>query len=336
MSSLFCGIDLGTRASSICVVDSSKKVIKRWTGKNEEISEVVRKLCSDIHCVVEASPLAESVCRLIEAIGGTIEIIDSRHAKALLNGKKKTDRIDAQVLAELAQMGWYKPIHRKEGKCREQRSFLVARAQIVKSATSLKNTIRGMFKANGVVLPKGGDGRVFVKIVRDAMKMLPVLVQSSVTQLLICWIQLHRSETRMYRALDKIAHQDATASLLMTVPGVGAATAVGFASTIATHTRFSHKKKVASYLGLAPKVYQSGDTNYHGHITKKGDSLLRWLLTEAASAILTRIKEPFALREWGLRLVEQKGLAKAKIAVARKLSELLFTMWRSNKAFATA
>jgi hypothetical protein len=58
------------------------------------------------------------------------------------------------------------------------------------------------------------------------MKMLPVLVQSSVTQLLICWIQLHRSETRMYRALDKIAHQDATASLFMTVPGVGAATAV--------------------------------------------------------------------------------------------------------------
>lgn len=336
MDTLFCGIDLGTRASSVCVIDSGKRVIKRWSGKNKELSGVIGEFGSGIHCVIETSPLAESVCRSIEDVGGTIEIIDSRHAKALLHGKKKTDRIDAQVLAELAQMGWYKPIHRKEGKCREQRTFLVARAQIVKSATSLKNTIRGMFKANGVVLPKGGDGQVFVRTVREAMKTLPALVQSSITQLLACWIQLHRSEARMYRTLDNVARKDDTASLLMTVPGVGAATAIGFASTIATHTRFSDKKKVASYLGLAPKVYQSGDTNYHGHITKKGDSLLRWLLTEAANAILTRITEPFALQEWGLRLVEQKGMAKAKVAVARKLSELLFTMWRTNKAFVAA
>ncbi len=336
MDRLFCGIDLGTRASSVCIIDSKKRAIKRWSGKNHELAGIIEKFCPNIHCVVETSPLAESTCRSIEALGGSIEIIDSRHAKALLNGKKKTDRIDAQVLAELAQMGWYKPIHRKEGKCREQRSFLVARAQIVKSATSLKNTIRGMFKANGVVLPKGGDGQAFVRTVREAMKTLPTLVQSSVTQLLICWIQLHRSKAGMYRTLDKIAHRDASASLLMTVPGVGAATAVGFSSTIATHTRFSDKKKVASYLGLAPRVYQSGDANYHGHITKKGDSLLRWLLIEAAHVILTRIKDPFALREWGLRLVEKKGLAKAKIAVARKLSELLFTIWKTNKAFVAA
>lgn len=140
----------------------------------------------------------------------------------------------------------------------------------------------------------------------------------------------------MYRALEKIARQYATANLLITVPGVGAATALGFASTIATHTRFSDKKKVASYLGLAPKVYQLGDTNYHGHITKEGDSLLRWLLTEGANTILTRIKEPLALKERGLRLVEQKGMAKANVAIARKLSELLFIIWRTNKAFVSA
>lgn len=193
-----------------------------------------------------------------------------------------------------------------------------------------------MLKANGIVLSKGGFGHVFVRAVREAIKELPEIVQTSITQLLICWIQLHRSQAKMYSVLKKMAQKDATASLLMSVPGVGAATAIGFASTIATHTRFADKKKVASYLGLAPRVYQSGDTNYHGHITKKGDSLLRWLLTEAANVILTKIKSPFALREWGLRLVEKKGMAKAKIAVAQKLSELLFTIWKTQKAFVLA
>jgi transposase len=284
--------------------------------------------------VVESSPLAESLSRSVEELGATIEVIDSRHTKSVLNGRKKTDRIDAQVLAELAQLGWYKPVHRKEGKSREQRSFLVARSQVVRSATSLKNTLRGLFKSHGIVLSQGRDGAAFVKAVREAMWGLPSLVQESIRSLLSCWIQLHRTQASMYRTLNKIAKQDATASLLMTVPGVGAATAVGFASTIATHTRFSDKKKVASYLGLAPRVYQSGETSYHGHITKQGDRLLRWLLTEAANSILTRVKQSFPLREWGLRLAEKKGLAKAKVAVARKLAELLFTLWKAGQPFA--
>jgi len=193
-----------------------------------------------------------------------------------------------------------------------------------------------MLKAHGIVLPKGGDGAAFVKTVRDAIAPLPFMVQASLRHLLVCWIQLHRAQVSMYRGLEREAKKDPTATLLMTVPGVGAATAIGFSSTIATHTRFSDKKKVASYIGLAPRVYQSGDTNYHGHITKKGDALLRWLLIEAANAVLTRIKQPFPLKEWGLRLVEKKGMAKAKVAVARKLAELLFTIWRTQKAFVAA
>lgn len=334
MEALFCGIDLGTRASAICVIDSKKRVVKRWSGRNKQIIEALKEFSPALHCVVESSPLAESLCRSIEELGVTIEVVDSRHTKAVLNGKKKTDRIDAQVLAELAQLGWYKPVHRKDGKSREQRSFLIARSQIVKSATSMKNALRGLFKSHGIVLSQGRDGAAFVRAVREAMGGLPSIVQESIRSLLSCWIQLHRSQASMYRTLNRIAKKDPTASLLMTVPGVGAATAVGFSSTIATHARFSDKKKVASYLGLVPRVYQSGDTSYHGHITKQGDRLLRWLLTEAANSILTRVKQSFPLREWGLRLAEKKGLAKAKVAVARKLAELLFTLWRTGQPFA--
>lgn len=333
MNALFCGIDLGTRASAICVVDNNKKVIREWSGKNTELARVIKQYCPNVLCVVESSPLAETVCKWIEELGGKIEIVDSRHTKAILCAKKKTDRIDAKVLAELAQMGWYRSVFRKDGKAREQRSFLIARNQIVKSATAMKNAIRGVFKASGVVLSKGQDGAAFIRAVRQSMKELPPLVQESIRSLLGCWAELHRSQARMYRKLTKVAEKDKTASLLMTVPGVGAATALGFVSTISNPQRFADKKQVASYLGLAPRVHQSGDTSYHGPITKQGDPLLRWLLCEAANSILTRVKQSFPLREWGLKLAEKIGMAKAKVAVARKLAELLFTMWKTEKAF---
>lgn len=314
-------------------MDNNKKVLHEWSGKNTQLAREIKRYSPDILCVVESSPLAETVCKWVEELGGKVEIVDSRHTKAILCGKKKTDRIDARVLAELAQMGWYRAVFRKDGKAREQRSFLVARQQIVKSATAMKNAIRGVLKASGVVLSKGKDGAAFESAVRESMKELPPLVRDSISNLLECWLQLHRTQAEMYRKLTKEAERDKTASLLMTVPGVGAATALGFVSTINNTQRFADKKQVASYLGLAPRVHQSGDTSYHGPITKQGDPLLRWLLCEAANSILTRVQQSFPLREWGLKLKERVGLAKAKVAVARKLAELLFTMWKTEKAF---
>lgn len=336
MRELFCGIDVGTRASAICLINNEKKVVKRWQGSTSKVSEVLKDFGPKVHCVTESGPLAETICAAVEKHGATIEIVDSRHTKAILKGKKKTDRIDAQVLAELAQLGWYKPIHRKSGVNREQRSYLVARDQTVRSATRMKNCIRGLLKSHGIVLPKGTDGREFMRQVRDACNTLPYMLRDGVRGLLVCWIKLHRTQLRMYKMLDKMVKKNPTAKLLTSIPGVGAATAFGFVCTIATHTRFSKKKQVASYFGLAPRIHQSGDTNYNGRITKQGDSLMRFLLVEAAHSLLTRTRKPSPLREWGLKLAERKGMGKAKVAVARKLTELMFTMWQKNQPYMVA
>lgn len=333
MNKLFCGIDLGTRSSSFCIIDEKKALVRRWSGKNEHLVSELSKEGKELQCVVEASPLAESTCDKVEAIGSKIEIVDSRHTKALLHGKKKTDKIDAQVLAEIAQLGWYKPIYRKSGKARNQRTVLGGRAAIVKVATQIKNTIRGLLKVHGLVLPSSCEGEVFVKGVSEISKNLPKEVQSIIRDLVSVWQVAHNCQREEYKELTKAAKKDSTAKRLMTVPGVGPATALGFASTIAAHERFKDPKHVASYLGLVPRVYQSGATHFHGRITKQGDKLVRWLLIESASCLLTRTKASFPLKEWGLKLAEKKGMAKAKIAVARRLAILLFTLWRKNIDF---
>ena len=283
--------------------------------------------------MIEAGPLAESICVAVEGVGASIEIIDSRHTKALLHGNKKTDRIDAHVLSELACMGWYKPVYRRSGNVRQQRSLLKGRAALVKVSTDLKNAIRGLLRAHGIVLPARSQGAKFVAAVTEAIQVLPAELQRVFGDLLAVWSDANNRQKSGYRELVKIAQKDDLARRFMTVPGVGPATALGFAATIATHTRFKDAKHVVGYLGLAPRVHQSGDTNFHGRITKNGDSMMRWLLVEAANAILTLVKEPFALREWGLKLAERKGFAKAKVAVARRLAELLFTLWRDERDF---
>ena len=92
MNTLFCGIDLGTRVSSLCIMDANRKVMRSWEGKNSKMLDELRGYGGKMHCIVESAPLAESVCLGLESIGLTAEVVDSRHTKALLNGKKKTDK----------------------------------------------------------------------------------------------------------------------------------------------------------------------------------------------------------------------------------------------------
>jgi transposase len=335
MIKLFCGIDLGTRSSALCIVDETKKVIHRWGGSNAKLSEELGKWTSKaaVRCVVEAGPLAESICLKVESVGATIEIVDSRHTKALLHGKKKTDRIDAQVLAELCLMGWYKPVFRKSGEAREARVLIAGRVRLVEVCTELKNSIRGLLKSLGIVLPAGCEGERFVDAVEEAVEKVSEDIQRTILDLLEVWREAHRRQKLSYKKLGQIAVKDATSKRSMTVPGIGPATALAFTATIATHNRFQNGAQVAAYVGLAPTVHQSGDTEFHGRITKKGDRLLRWLLVEAAGVIMTRVKQSFPLREWALRLATRKGAAKAKVALARRLAVLLFTLWKTETDF---
>ena len=110
-------------------------------------------------------------------------------------------------------------------------------------------------------------------------------------------------------------------------------TAVAFVSTVDDPRRFARSDQVAAYMGLAPSVYQTGDTHYTGSITREGDKLTRTLLAEAANALLAHYRGDCALKRWGERLAERKGGGKARIAVARKMAMVLHRMWINNEPF---
>jgi transposase len=117
-----------------------------------------------------------------------------------------------------------------------------------------------------------------------------------------------------------ITRKDDVCRQLMSAPGVGPITALAFRATIDHPTRFRRSRDVGAHLGLTPARYQSGETDIQGKVSRCGDELARTALYEAAHTLLIRSKKWSSLRVWGLQIAKRRGIAKARVAVARKLA----------------
>ncbi len=117
----------------------------------------------------------------------------------------------------------------------------------------------------------------------------------------------------------------------MSIPGIGAVTATSFTTAIEDPENFRKSRSVGAWLGLTTRRYQSGEVDYDGHISRRGDAHLRGLLYEAATVILTRTRADSALRAWGLKLREKIGFKRAAVAVARKLAVIMHAMLKSGQ-----
>lgn len=330
----YCGIDLASKSSAICVLDEHhERIFEGLCATDEDGFRQALKAYRGLRCVVEASPLSEWVAGILESLGHEVIVVDPRKAKAVICSKKKTDKLDARNLARMAATGWYTAVHRKSAEARLLRSHLIARKGLVDTQRQQGNRIRGLLRAHGIVLGKVSSGeferRVLEQLDTRCAGLLP-----AIRPLLESWSSLRRSIAGLTKQIKHLARQDRECRLLMTAPGVGPLVSSAYIATIDDPGRFSRGDQVAAYLGLVPSVNQSGETDYSGRITKEGDALLRWLLVEAAHVLLTRSRGDCALKRWGKRLEQRKGAAKAKVAVARKLAMILHRMWLSNTPFA--
>ncbi|MGR8953527.1 MAG: IS110 family transposase [Gammaproteobacteria bacterium] len=329
----YCGIDLASKASAFCVMDGTGVIMRE-----EEIptdADGFRTRLGSVEgmkCVVEASPLAEWAAQTLEALGHEAVIIDARRAKAVVCTKKKTDRVNARDLANMARTGWYTAVHRKSETARELRSWLTARAGLVETANALNARIRGLLRAHGIKLGKVAEREFEMKVQAAAEARVPAL-GGALTPLLALWRQSIDAAEVLRKEITARTQQDTVCRRLMSVPGVGPLTAAAYLATIDDPERFQRSDQVGAYLGLVPSVYQSGDIDYRGRITKEGDGLLRWLLVEAAHSLLSHTRRDFALKRWGKRLEAQKGTGKARVAVARKLAVILHRLWITGETF---
>lgn len=331
----YAGLDVSVKETAICVIDGAGAMI--WHGKvatrTETIADALARHAPELERAgMETGPVAVWLWHGLRDANVPLDCIHARRAAAALKLQvNKTDRNDAQGLAQLVRTGWYEPVPMKSMATHRVRAILVARQQIVGMCTALINKIRGLAKTFGVIVAPG-KGASFDRAVRAGLPEDPTV--RNLLESLLATLTTLRDQRRVFdRQLAKFAKENETCRRLTSAPGVGSLTAIAFAAAIEDPTRFRRARDVGAYLGLTPKRYQSGEVDIGGRISKCGDRLTRSLLFEAASVILYRTRGDLGLRDWALRIAARSGSWKARVALARKLAVVLFRMMRDRSSF---
>jgi transposase len=191
--------------------------------------------------------------------------------------------------------------------------------------------MRGLMKTFGLIVPRSMGGR-FETHVRTLLAGDAALARI-ILPLLEAWRSLRKQTAELSRQVLAEARRNQHCQLLMSIPGVGAITATSYLTAVEDPANFKRSRSVGAWLGLTTRRYQSGEVDYDGHISRRGDTHVRSLLYEAAVVILTRSHAASDLRTWGMKLRERVGFKRAAVAVARKLAVIMHAMLRSGELF---
>lgn len=331
----FVGLDVSQKSTSICVVDAAGAMMWRGTcvSAPEQLAEVIRSHAGDdVRVGLETGPMTPWLVHELRGRGLDVVCLDARHARAALKMQlNKTDQNDAEGLAHIMRTGWFRAVHVKSFDSHKARSLLGARVQLVGMTTRLSNHIRGVLKTFGL-LPGSMRGMRFDRRVEAMLADRPDIAPI-VTPMLSAWRQLREQIAVFDKAVRQITRQSPACQLLMSVPGIGALSVLAYVSAIEDPARFKTSRAVGAHFGLTPRQYQSGEIDRSGRISRCGDALGRTLMYEAAVVILTRVKRASALKDWALAVAKRAGPGKARIALARKLTVILHSIWRSGERF---
>ena len=332
------GMDVSDTSAHVCVMNRN--------GISEEFVVVLEEQAllkrlpfvgADAGVIVmETGTRAAWLKRLLTKAGWRVIVADSRKLKAISGQAIKTDTRDARILARFGMVDeampsterllsdtWVRPIE-------HQAIFdqLALRDQLVRQRGDLIRRVRSMVKMRGDKLPNCST--------RSFQNWLPTLAPELRTLVLPAFsviVALTQSIDTLEDSLEKQLKAIPAARRMLTVSGAGELTVMAFYAVVGDPTRFADSRDIGPYLGLTPRIDQSGQMNPRLGISKCGNSLTRRLLVQCANHILGPKGKACALRTWGLMKTEQQGKKsskKVRIAVARKLAVMLLAIWKND------
>jgi transposase len=334
----YAGIDVSLEASHVCVIDGSGKIVREAKLASEPAALIAWFGSLELGLTrigLEAGPLSQWLYAAMRDAGLAVELLETRHARnAFKIMPVKTDRKDAQGIAELMRLGWFRPVHCKSMEAQETRAMLTARKLVQKALHEVEMSLRGVLRGFGLKVGKVAPAQ-FAARIRELVEGHPNLTVIA-TAMLAVRDALRRKFQGFEKRLRAIARGDTRARLLMSVPGVGTIVALTYAAAIDDPARFASSKTVGAHFGLTPTRYQSGETDRAGRISKMGDASVRVVLYESAHIIITKpVPGCGALKSWAMRIAKRAGMKKAKVALARKLAVIMHRMLVDGTTFTT-
>jgi len=328
------GVDLHKVNTQVCELDEAGAVAREVrvpTGRKHFAKLFAKR--ERLRILLESSTESEWVARYLEELGHEVIVADPGYAPMYPHRVRrvKTDQRDARALAEACRNGIYRRAHRCSEVHRRVRAQLAVREALVRTRSRYISIVRALLRSEGLRV-RSGDASTFVERVGELQ--LPTHLEETVRSLLEIMEDITERLREMDHGLDVIARSDAVVRRLCTAPGVGPVTAINFKAVLDRIERFSNAHRLESYLGLVPGEKSSGEKRHRGHLTKRGNTRARWLMVEAAWCVL-RGKAPGTqgLAAWGNRIAARRGKRVAVAALARKMTGILYAMWRDGTDF---
>jgi transposase len=286
--------------------------------------------------LIEAGGHSPWISRLAGTCGMEVVVANPRRVELISKSDRKTDRADAELLAELGRTNvqLLAPITHRSEAAQQDLALLRARDELVSTRTSLINHVRGVLKSHGLRAPRCSADSFGSRA--------GAAISSALAEALTPLVELILSMTKTIKSLDgKIerwcVERHPVTQSLQHISGVGPNVSLTYVLTLADPKRFDKSRDVGPYLGIVPRKRSSGMSDPQMHITKAGDGRMRRLLVISANYILGRFGPDCDLRRYGLKIAGEGNnkIAKkrARIAVARKLAVLMHHLWKTGEVY---
>jgi len=323
------GCDYHPSFQQIAFVDTETgELQERRLQHREEAEKFYRDLAAQGRKVgvgMEASGHARWFERLLAELQCELWIGDAAEISAKRVRKQKTDRQDAQLILRLMMKDDFPQIWVPSWENRDLRQLLWHRHRMVQARTRIMNQLQAVALNEGLRSKK----RLWREAGREQLEAIRLAPWASQRRrdLLELLDRLNPTIAKLTQAIEEEVGKRPAARRLQTHPGVGPLTALAFVLIIGKADRFQCGKQIASYLGLVPLEKSSGHQRRLGHITKQGNSLLRFLLVEAAQVTVRSLPE---WRSKYVHLTMRRGRKIAKVAMARRLAVRMYWMMRKE------
>lgn len=342
MNATTVAVDLAKSVFQIAVSDDRWKLLEQHRLSRSQFARWFQNRSVGL-VVMEACGSAHHWSRWLNRLGIEVRLLPAAYIRAYVK-RNKTDAADACALLEAARCADIKPVQIKSVEQQALQGLHRIRSLWVGTRTARINALRGFCREFGLVIPAGAKAGVSAmqRALHDANDAIPVLIRSTMQQLIEEIAQLNQRIAELEKALTAHARQSPACTQLLSIPGIGLLTATAMvAATGGSVSHFKSARHFASWFGLTPKESSSGNRRKLGRISKRGDRYLRMLLTHGARAVLRAAevarragKHLDGLRTWATTVQTRVHHNKAVCALANKLARVCYAVLRDQVPYA--
>ncbi|WP_340617317.1 IS110 family transposase [Xenorhabdus entomophaga] len=328
------GIDLAKSVFQVCVWMADGSVASNRKISRQKFLDAVRAFPPSTTIAMEACATSHYWGRTLQAMGYTVRLVPTQHVKAFSH-HQKNDTNDALAICEAACRPGIHFVPVKTVEQQDIKALRSARQLMVEQRTALANQMRAFLAELGLIIPVG---------IQQLQQHLPDILEDESNALSSALRRLLHTLWEDLRTLNKHIHdmEKETAALsrqqvgyhfLLTIPGVGPLIAAAFVSEVSI-PQFANGRQLSAWCGLVPRQHSSGGKSRLSSLSKHGNCHLRTLIIHGARAVMRCAqKRDDCLGEWLRALIARCGFLKATVALANKLTRIIWSILKDNVDF---